>query len=460
MKLMTFPGIANRSTIVMMVLMLVLTSLALFISDLSAASVATDDESRAARNGAIADGVVTTEGARTDGVSEDAVTSDEITVSLELFASGLNDPVGVTNAGSNDDRLFVLERQGNIRIVQANGSVEATPFMTLTDRVDAAGGEMGLLGLAFDPDYASTGSFYVNYTSSLSGTRQTRISRFQVTADADIADRDSEEILLTLDQPAQNHNAGAISFGPDGYLYIPLGDTGADSANSQDMTTIAGKVSRINVRTNAGMPADCSGVGSGDYRIPPDNPFVDGAGSTCDEIWASGLRNPWQSSFDRLTGDYYIGDVGPNLWEEIDMQPASSEGGENYGWRCYQGTHEYNLTGCGPASDYDFPIFEYNHNPGGCAVVGGTVYRGSQFPDLYGRYFLTDYCTGFVWDLVPDGNDGWLDTRHTTNLSGFAAFGESAAGELFLANRSQGKLYQLQGQGLSNFVNLPLILRS
>lgn len=432
MKLITIFRTEFRSAIAIIVLVLVLTSVVLFVSILSASSEATNNESSAQIY--------------------------KIGVSLELFANGLNDPVGIANAGLNDDRIFVLERSGIIRIVRANGSVDATPFMTITDRVDDSGGEMGLLGLTFDPDYANNGLFYVNYTSSLSGTRQTRISRFQVTAAPDIADRDSEEIILTLNQPAQNHNAGAIRFGPDDYLYIPLGDTGANSAFAQDMTTIAGKVSRINVRTNTGSSPDCSGVGTGNYKVPTDNPFIDGAGSNCDEIWAIGLRNPWQSSFDHLTGDFYIGDVGPNTWEEIDMQPANSTGGENYGWRCYEGNHEFNSSGCGPASDYDFPIFEYNHDPGGCAVVGGYVYRGSQFPDMYGRYFLTDYCSGFIWDLVPDGKNGWIDTRHTTNIFGFSAFGETSAGELLLANRNNGNIYRLQAEvEFTNF--LPLILR-
>lgn len=422
----------SRPAIGLAVLILVLTTVILLVSNLSASSEAVNNES--------------------------AAQTDKIIVSLALYATGLKDPVGIANAGPNDDRLFVLERSGIIRIVRANGSVDATPFMTITDRVDDTGGEMGLLGLAFDPEYADNGTFYVNYTSSLSGTRQTRISRFVATADPDIADRDSEEIILTLDQPAHNHNAGAISFGPDNYLYIPLGDTGANAAFAQDMTTIAGKVSRIDVRTNAGSPSDCSGVGTGDYKVPADNPLVDGAGSTCDEIWAIGLRNPWQSSFDRQTGDFYIGDVGPNTWEEIDRQPADSTGGENYGWPCYEGNHEYNLSGCGPAGDYDFPVFEYNHDPGGCAVVGGYVYRGSQFPAMVGRYLLTDYCSGFIWDLAPDGNGGWITSRHATNIFGFSAFGETSTGELLLANRSNGNLYQLRAEvAISRF--LPLILK-
>ncbi len=254
------------------------------------------------------------------------------------------------------------------------------------------------------------------------------VRRFSVTADLNVADPASEDILLTVGQPFSNHNAGAINFGPDGYLYVPLGDGGSGSDPfdlGQSPTTILGKITRIDVDSGPGSAPDCSGVGSGNYTVPASNPLVDGAGGTCDEIWALGLRNPWRSSFDRLTGDLWIGDVGQLTWEEVDRQPAASAGGENYGWRCYEGNHPFNLAGCGPIGSYDFPVFEYAHSGNGCSVTGGYVYRGSQFPTLAGRYLLADYCTGNFWDLAPSRRGGYTATRHTELAAfGYVAFGE------------------------------------
>ena len=365
-----------------------------------------------------------------------------LTLSLQNFATGLSQPVSLTNAG--DSRLFAVEQDGYIRIIQSNGTVLGTPFLNITDRVYSAGSEQGLLGLTFHPDYATNGYFYVNYTSSDS---RTRISRFQVTANPDVANPNSEEILLTVNQPYSNHNAGDIHFGPDGYLYIPLGDGGSGGDpqnNAQTMTTLLGKITRIDVDNGPGAAADCKGVGTGNYTIPNDNPFINGAGTQCDEIWALGLRNPWRSSFDAWTGDFWIGDVGQNAWEEIDFQPVYSDGGENYGWRCYEGNHPYNTSGCGPSSNYVFPVTEYDHNAGRCSVSGGYVYRGSQYPAMFGHYLLTDYCSGHFWDVAPDGQGGWVTTQHN-NLTAFgrSAFGENIAGELFVANRSQGTVQRV-----------------
>ncbi len=359
-------------------------------------------------------------------------------LTLTPFAAGLSLPVGLAHAG--DTRLFVLERSGRIRIILSGGTVLATPFLNISARVDSGGLEEGLLGLAFHPDYATNGYFYVNYTAT---TGRTRISRFTVTADPNVADPASEDILLTVNQPFGNHNAGAINFGPDGYLYVPLGDGGSGGDplnNGQNPATILGKITRIDVDSGAGGSApDCSGVGSGNYTIPASNPLVDGAGGTCDEIWALGLRNPWRSSFDRLTGDLWIGDVGQGTWEEIDRQPAASTGGENYGWRCYEGDHPFNLSGCGPMGSYTSPVFEYVHSGNGCSVTGGYVYRGSLFPTLAGRYLLTDWCTGYFWDLAPAGGGGYTATRHTElAASGYVAFGEDSSGELYVVNTSTG----------------------
>jgi glucose/arabinose dehydrogenase len=368
--------------------------------------------------------------------------SGGLQLSLEPFASGLSSPVGLANAG--DDRLFAIERSGQIRVIQANGTVLATPFMDISARVDSSNSEEGLLGIAFHPNYASNGYFYVNYTNTTSAIRRTRISRFSVTGNPNVADPNSEEILLTVTQPDWNHNAGKINFGPDDYLYIPLGDGGGggdSSNNAQNMGLLLGKVTRIDVDSGTGAAPDCEGVGTGNYTIPNSNPFIDGPGSTCDEIWAVGFRNPWQSSFDRSTGDLYIGDVGQNSWEEVDFQPASSTGGENYGWRCYEGNHPYNTSGCGPMGDYTFPIFEYENNP--CySVSGGYVYRGSLYPDMVGHYILADACTGRFWDL--DTANNWNPTLHTNMTGGgYVSFGEDINGEIYVVNIG-GTVYHLE----------------
>jgi len=369
-----------------------------------------------------------------------AASSAPHTLELDLveFASGLSQPLSIAHAG--DERLFVVEKAGRIRIVRPDGTVEPTPYLDITARVDDSGGEMGLLGLAFHPDYGSNGTFYVNYTSG--GPRRTRISRFSVSASPNVADSASEDVLLTVDQPATNHNAGDIHFGPDGFLYVPLGD-GGDRGTAQDMDLLLGKILRIDVDLGSGGTPDCYGQGSGHYTVPAGNPFIDGAGASCDEIWAIGFRNPWRSSFDRVTGDFYLGDVGQSQWEEIDLQPAGSQGGQNYGWPCYEGNHAYDLAGCAPAASYTYPIFEYTHSDG-CAVTGGTVYRGGDYPAMVGRYLLADYCSGYLWDLGRT-ETGWQATKHTGEGSfGIVAFGEDVNGELYVANISQGVLYQVQ----------------
>ena len=373
-----------------------------------------------------------------------------IQLALTTIATGLNSPVGMANAG--DARLFVIEQAGRIIIVRTDGTIEPTPFLDIQDRVDDSAGEMGLLGLAFHPDYTTNGFFYVNYTASPSGSIQTRIARFRVNPlDPDRADPASEDILLTVAQPAGNHNAGALNFGPDGFLYIPLGDGGGTAGdannNAQNLARLLGKIMRIDVDAGIGEPPDCMGAGSGNYTVPSANPFVDGPGQTCDEIWAVGLRNPWRSSFDRLTGDLYLGDVGERDREEVNLQPAISPGGENYGWRCYEGNLNFNLTGCAPRSTYTFPIFDYDNGFEGCSVIGGYVYRGQQFPDLTGRYVLTDFCSGSFWDLRPDGAGGHEVTKHTNLQVGteYVAFGEDADGELYVVGLS-GTIFRLETQ--------------
>jgi len=354
-----------------------------------------------------------------------------ISIDLVPVAGGFSLPVDITHAG--DDRLFVVEQRGLIKIIDGTGTVLPTPFLDLTSLVSQSGNERGLLGLVFHPSYGSNGFFYVNYTSSLS-SHETTISRFSVTANPDIADFASETLLLTVAQPFTNHNAGDLAFGPDGYLYIPTGDggSGGDPGNrAQNPLDFLGKMLRIDV--DSGLP----------YAVPPSNPFVGDPG-TLDEIWALGLRNPWRFSFDGLTGDMWIGDVGQGSWEEIDLQPVLSPGGENYGWRCYEGNAPFNTSGCGPIGNYTFPVFEYANAGSNCSVTGGFVYRGPVYPGMYGHYLFGDYCSGLIWSLYPDGMGGFNLTQiHDMADFELVSFGEDYLGELYVSGHSSGNIYQV-----------------
>lgn len=348
---------------------------------------------------------------------------------LVSFADGFERPLDIAHCG--DDRLFIAEQfTGRIWILDREGNRLPEPFLDLPPV--STQNEQGLLGLAFHPDYQNNGFFFVNYTL-INGN--TRVSRFKVRPDnPNQADPSSETILLEVPQPYANHNGGCLKFGPDGYLYIGLGDGGSGGDpqnNGQNTGTLLGKMLRIDV--NNGSP----------YGIPDDNPYVNTAG-VLPEIWALGLRNPWRFSFDRKTGDLWIGDVGQNNWEEIDFQPASSSGGENYGWRCYEGNHSFNTTGCGPMSNYIFPAAEYANAGADCSVTGGYVYRGLNFPNLYGRYLYTDYCSGKIWSLTPNGNGGW-NNQLLKDLDNFqyVSFGENRNGELFVAALGSGIIYRL-----------------
>jgi glucose/arabinose dehydrogenase len=355
-------------------------------------------------------------------------------VQLELveFASGFNQPVDIANA--NDERLFIVEKRGIIYILDTNGDRLTQPFLNIDDRVRSTENERGLLGLAFHPNFSDNGYLYVNYTGN---DGDTRISRFQVSEnDPNIAEPESEQILLTVQQPQANHNGGDLAFGPDGYLYISLGDGGGsgDPTNSgQTRTTLLGKILRIDV--DNGDP----------YSIPDSNPFAF-EDFTLDEIWALGLRNPWRFSFDRETGDLWIADVGQNAFEEINFQPADSPGGENYGWRCYEGDAVFNTSDCPPMSELTFPVHTYPHVGSFCAgsVTGGYVYRGSAFPAMRGAYIYADFCKGQIWSLRPDGTGGWKNTELLDGVdSDFVAFGEDQSGELYLAGISSGNIYRV-----------------
>jgi glucose/arabinose dehydrogenase len=356
---------------------------------------------------------------------------------LETYVSGFSEPVDIAHAG--DARLFIVEKKGVIRIIPENGQILAVPFLDIDSRVIASRGEQGLLGLVFHPNYSQNGFFYVNY---INNEGDTQISRFRVsTNNANVADPNSEFKILTIEQPYANHNGGDLAFGKDGYLYIGMGDggSGGDPQNyAQNRRSLLGKMLRINV--------DSVSTGR-NYAIPRDNPFVNDT-TTRPEIWALGLRNPWRYSFDRLTGDLWMGDVGQGKWEEISRQPAASKGGENYGWRCYEGDANFNTNGCAAKNTYTFPVYDYTNDGTntGCSVTGGYVYRGSRYPNLQGHYIYADYCSGRFWSLRPNGSGGWINVNLLDfNNYDVASFGEDRNGELYVAGLSSGRIYRVVG---------------
>lgn len=346
-----------------------------------------------------------------------------VRIALHNWATGLNKPVWLANAG--DDRLFVVQQGGIIKIITDSMLVLPTPFLNITSQVNSSSNEQGLLSMAFDPAYATNGLFYVYYING-SGGGTSRISRFHVSADPNVADATSETILYTVAQPFTNHNGGCLQFGPDGYLYCGFGDGGSGNdpnGNGQNLGTVLASMIRIDVSQHDST-----------YTIPPDNPWVN-TQDTLPEIWANGLRNPWRYSFDRLTGDMWIGDVGQNAWEEVDFWPAGDNSGPNFGWRCREGfvaTPGVSQSGCAAAGPFVEPVAVFNHtSEGWCAVIGGYVYRGPSFQHLYGKYIFTDYCNG---DFLTFGANNDLDTLLMTSNLGYSAFGEDMVGEMYVAD--------------------------
>ncbi|GAP09534.1 glucose/sorbosone dehydrogenases [Bellilinea caldifistulae] len=343
------------------------------------------------------------------------------------IAGGLRRPTDFADPNDGSGRLLVLEQPGLIRVI-ADGQLQERPFLDLTDRVGANSSEQGLLGIALDPDYAENGIFYLNYTDK---NGNTVVSRFRRSADGTSGDPQSEQVLLYVEQPYANHNGGDLEFGPDGYLYIGLGDGGSagdPQRRAQNNQTLLGKMLRLDVR------------GQTLYAIPPDNPFADGNGGR-QEIWANGLRNPWRYTFDRLTGDLYIADVGQNKYEEINFVPAGSPPGLNFGWHYREATHPFADTPPAGLSLYD-PVHEYGRNDG-CSVTGGYVYRGSQLPEFYGVYLFGDYCNGFVWGMLRDSNGNWVVERLFQLGANISSFSEDAQGELYLLDHRSGSIYKL-----------------
>jgi len=350
-------------------------------------------------------------------------------VSLDAKTASVEKPTHIAHAGDGSARLFITEQKGRILIVKGGGLLPEL-FLDIRDRVGCCG-ERGLLSVAFPPGFREKRHFYVNYTDR---SGDTVVARYRLTKDADRADPASEEIVLKIQQPFANHNGGQLAFGPDGYLYIGMGDGGSANdpyGNGQKMRTLLGKLLRIDVES-----------GARPYAVPPSNPFV-GKSGVRPEIWASGLRNPWRFSFDRATGDLYIADVGQNKHEEVNVQAASSKGGENYGWNIMEGTHCFRAKTCEQAG-LTLPKAEYGHDQG-CSVTGGMVYRGTAFPLLRGVYFYGDYCSGRIWGLRK--NDGrWSAVGAADTTIAISTFGENEAGEVYVADYRSGGIFRLEGR--------------
>ena len=339
-----------------------------------------------------------------------------VVLALQAIASGLDRPLDLPPP-PNDPRLFVAEQTGAIRII-SSGTVLATPFLDLSSQVSCCG-ERGLLGIAFPPDYATDGRVFVSYTR---GNGDSRISSFPVSGNPNVADP-TETVILDVPQFASNHNGGQIAFGPDGYLYISLGDGGGSgdpTGTGQDRTDLLGSILRIDV--DGGTP----------YAIPPTNPYL-GHQTFREELWNYGLRNAWRFSFDRQTGDMYIADVGQSQWEEVDFQPAASSGGENYGWNTMEGSHCFQVATCNQTG-LTLPVLDYDHSNQACSVTGGYVYRGSAISELAGTYFYGDYCAGWVRSLrIVNGQATDLMSWSALDTGGgLTSFGQDAAGELYI----------------------------
>lgn len=345
---------------------------------------------------------------------------------LTTVATGFNSPLNIQHA--QDERLFIVEQGGRIKILNPDGSIEATPFLNLSGSI-SSGGERGLLGLAFHPNYADNGFFFVNYTNP---NGNTQISRFSVDPlNPNIADPASELGFLTIVQPYANHNGGCIAFGPDGYLYIGMGDggSGGDPQNySQNTSSLLGKMLRIDINNPSGNL---------NYSIPADNPFF-GSATEAQEIWAYGLRNPWKFSFDRDTGDLWIADVGQNAYEEIN-KVSYTEAGINYGWRCYEGDQNYNTSGCADPSTMEFPIAVYPHSVGS-SITGGYVYRGPENTTLQGHYLFADFVSGYLGVLDP--LDGMVVFEQDLSQN-WASFGEGIDGSLYIT-AFNGVVYKIE----------------
>ena len=360
-------------------------------------------------------------------------------IALQEFSVGYSSPIDIRNCG--DSRLFIVQQNGYIYIADSSGIKLTTPFLDIHTKISQSS-ERGLLGLAFHPSYLDNGFFYVYYTRLTDG--HLRISRFSADSlNENLADPNSELILMEIPHPTfNNHNGGCLQFGPDGYLYIGTGDGGSagdPNENAQNTVKHLGKMLRLDV--DSGSP----------YAVPADNPFVGDPDNYYPEIWAFGLRNPWRYSFDRITGDLWIADVGQNTWEEIDFMPMGGGGGQNYGWDCYEGTHNYEPANCPPNTILTYPVYEYQHSSGSngdCSVTGGYVYRGAQYENLFGKYLFVDYCSG-KFRATTQNTDGTFtsvlvgDEVIVQDEFSFSSIGEDYLGELYVTDVTHGKIYKL-----------------
>tara|TARA_Y100000589_G_scaffold202607_1_gene191107 strand:- start:4963 stop:6507 length:1545 start_codon:yes stop_codon:yes gene_type:complete len=359
-------------------------------------------------------------------------------IQTERIVSGLSRPVYAGHAPGDESRLFIIEARsgstGRIRIYDLNTeTLLSTPYLSVSPVSTSS--EQGLLGMAFHPDFYNGKPYiYVNYTASNGDTIIRRYSASGNNPNSNTASSSSGTTIMSIDQTYSNHNGGWLDFGTDGYLYIGMGDGGGagDTFNdAQDINSLLGKMLRINV--DGGFP----------YTVPADNPYVGTNGA--DEIWSIGLRNPWGCSFDRETGDLWMGDVGQYQWEEISFEPVDAEPGRNYGWRCYEGDNTFNTSGCPPSSNLTFPVFEYSHSGGRCSITGGFVYRGQDIPWMRGYYIYGDYCSSnqyvFSYDPSSDTVSGFQDVtnelRSSSNggtVSSISRYGEDARGELYVCD--------------------------
>jgi len=366
-------------------------------------------------------------------------------VTTVQVTAGLPNAVDVTNAGDGSGRLFIVQQTGQIRI-WTGSQLLSTPFLdvsAISSSCSGGCGERGLLGLAFHPSYETNGFFYVYYTRQSDGAIQ--IARYHVSANPNVADAASALVLITIPHPSQaNHNGGDLIFGPDGYLYAGTGDGGGGGdpfENGQNINALLGKILRIDVNSDD-FPSDTGR----NYAIPPTNPFATAApGAGAHEVWDYGLRNPWRFSFDRATGDLYIGDVGQDSWEEFDLEPAGGAGGKNYGWDCREGDHPYNdpngdmNANCGSVTSIA-PQYEYDHTMG-CAITGGFVLRESlPRHSLFGRYFFSDFCSGVLWNAGPAGFGGYSVSRSLDTNQNITSFGESENARLYYTETTGGTL--------------------
>lgn len=380
-------------------------------------------------------------------------------IELVPFTAGFNNISIMDISHAGDERLFIANREGKVWIVYPDGTIDPTLFLDVSGQVQhEINFEQGLLGLAFHPDFPAKPYFYIAYTSP----SHIQIVRGQIKAtNPSVADPQKYINLMSIKKPDASggpspvHNAGDLAFGPDGYLYIPVGDGGPDPYDpkgvpgdpynhGQRRDTLLGSILRIDPDPTRGFPQDCGASNS--YSIPMTNPWLGDAG--CDEIWAKGLRNPWRMAIDPLTGDFYITDVGEWLHEEVNVYPGGVPGGGNFGWHCWEGTTDYTAIhpdladDCQGGTQFIFPVHEYDHSQGECSIIGGRVYRGTQFPTLYGRYFFGDWCSGRIWTMVRQGGQWRVESAGRPNIP-FTTFGEDVHGELYGAGYASGVLYKL-----------------